>query len=1072
MLEEAALHNAQLYISYLENGVPKQYRFAFFKAHEDLFTALNRMKPGDHHAIFEMLIDDLKIKPYLDIDKSFDNYNEYLREYRGMMSQLLNDIIEVFHKQYGKTIAKSDIKLLKSSGESNGKYKMSYHVIVAPKNCTYYFTSGELGSSAAVHFRDSLLVLNPIHKDHDYLDRKVYNQGSQLFRIIGSHKSKNDKRCLVPVDSETLEEIKVNDTEKLDYMLTYVKGPMEKLIIRDIPETKVLIDKASKKHNTNEVSKKNSAKKSTRANGTKNIDWVATDCFQQLMTYVRKHHPTAHYCGPKGKYHSFRYTNRREKCPISNHRHKNENFGVCETDRGYYMYCFSRRCKGKSLFIGYYDDINQFLRCNPHIIRVKREYLLVNETIEEDTDDKVERAIIEFLRNDTIKVLAFKSPMGSGKTTLVKAIFRFDNSIITILWIGHRQSLINQIHGGFKNFHFENYMEIKGDLYEVERIVIQLDSIRRIIRISKEEGESFYFTPDKPMRFQNYDMVVIDEVEGFLNHFSSKFLEKGQGARKIYNFVKDVINHARKLLILDADFNMRSKVFMESIGPYIMVHNRYRPLKKTLVYTKNYDIFIDKLMRHINEKKKKVCIVSMSSEKIDEIYEYLEELNKGRKKKDKIKMCKHTSKTDDALKEKLKDVNTHFKKYDVVLYSPTIESGVDFSAEHFDKMFVIQICGHKTCSPRACFQMIGRIRKLKSKRIFVYFRGPYIFNGPMFTFNDCMYDLQRREVESGQQILEYTYDTVVHKSYTEMIPNKCKITDIDEIFIRNRVEKLNKHPSTFMTVNARIAMNLNFEIEIYENHKNRKIKRSIMPKLDHCGKLLSIDTSVYDIPKLIEKRKTHQPINENEKKVLEKERIVRRFKIKNSKCEKEFRKLYEEFCPKEEILTNYEYLFYGKVPKYINHGSYDTNDMVKNCEKVINLLNILTGKNKESYANINLKYRVISHKEFPNLITDIAKKSEFYKDEASSRISFVLPPGETKPIDEGGRASYTRTIQSVLKNYGIILKRHKKTGNSRKYSYTLSVDERIKNMIDYINGVTRDVEGYKKLFKRGSSGQD
>lgn len=49
-------------------------------------------------------------------------------------------------------------------------------------------------------------------------------------------------------------------------------------------------------------------------------------------------------------------------------------------------------------------------------------------------------------------------------------------------------------------------------------------------------------------------------------------------------------------------------------------------------------------------------------------------------------MSKHKS-------EMLKDVNTHWKKCDLLIYTSTITAGVSFTEKHFDKAYCIWLNG-------------------------------------------------------------------------------------------------------------------------------------------------------------------------------------------------------------------------------------------------------------------------------------------------------------------------------------------------------------------------------------------
>ena len=75
----------------------------------------------------------------------------------------------------------------------------------------------------------------------------------------------------------------------------------------------------------------------------------------------------------------------------------------------------------------------------------------------------------------------------------------------------------------------------------------------------------------------------------------------------------------------------------------------------------------------------------------------------------------HTSKTGDEVKKALVDVDGLWTKHRLVLYSPTISAGVDFSAEHFDRMY-LYVCP-LSCTPMGTLQMTGRVRKLRDQTI-------------------------------------------------------------------------------------------------------------------------------------------------------------------------------------------------------------------------------------------------------------------------------------------------------------------------------------------------------------------
>ena len=113
--------------------------------------------------------------------------------------------------------------------------------------------------------------------------------------------------------------------------------------------------------------------------------------------------------------------------------------------------------------------------------------------------------------------------------------------------------------------------------------------------------------------FKQYDLVIIDEIEGNMNHFNSPFLEKPHhSARDKFKFMVECIDSAKKLLVLDADLGMQTKLFIDHFGTATIINNNYKPIKKCFTVTNNCVLFDKKIFEDINNGKK-ICIISMSA---------------------------------------------------------------------------------------------------------------------------------------------------------------------------------------------------------------------------------------------------------------------------------------------------------------------------------------------------------------------------------------------------------------------------------------------------------------------------
>jgi hypothetical protein len=99
-----------------------------------------------------------------------------------------------------------------------------------------------------------------------------------------------------------------------------------------------------------------------------------------------------------------------------------------------------------------------------------------------------------------------------------------------------------------------------------------------------------------------------------------------------------------------------------------------------------------------------VVVVSLSSERVYALEKAAKEIM------DETMILTHTSKTCDAIKKELKDVDALWEKFQLVLYSPTIAAGVDFSNKHFHKMY-FYACSMSVL-PSTALQMLFRVRHL------------------------------------------------------------------------------------------------------------------------------------------------------------------------------------------------------------------------------------------------------------------------------------------------------------------------------------------------------------------------
>jgi hypothetical protein len=290
------------------------------------------------------------------------------------------------------------------------------------------------------------------------------------------------------------------------------------------------------------------------------------------------------------------------------------------------------------------------------------------------------------------KCLCLKSPYGTGKTYAFKQVIEIYKPK-RILFITYRQSLANSLSEDLKQkYGFVNYLE--EDIKKSDRVILQLDSIKKL-------NENINIMTQKD-GIPSYDLIVLDESEGLLNHLSFEKIEQ----HLIHNILINLIKKSKKCLVLDGDMNERTYDFITTLEDitYKLYVNEFKGIQKNFIFsydTKNYDEMIDNDLKN----NKKIVIVCMTKS---------DALTYADKYKDLYKINLHIS--TDKNKNVLKNVNENWGSCDLLIYSPSVESGVDFNIKNYFHKCYATISNHST-SYRAFFQMLNRVRYYKDNNI-------------------------------------------------------------------------------------------------------------------------------------------------------------------------------------------------------------------------------------------------------------------------------------------------------------------------------------------------------------------
>jgi hypothetical protein len=343
-----------------------------------------------------------------------------------------------------------------------------------------------------------------------------------------------------------------------------------------------------------------------------------------------------------------------------------------------------------------------------------------------------------------------KSPKGSGKTTFLKnavrkIIFKDDflsledyeekvdaeseESFYTnkrVLLIGHRQALIREM---CNNLGLSCYLDMnKHSTSKKMRFGVCLDSLylaldKKLVR--EPIGGGSNFTDVTP----SYDLVIIDESEQVLNHFISETL--GNKKIPIFNTFQNILVKAKAVICLDADLGWLTFKTITSLQKNknnqikIYINNWVGKSKPLYIYSAANQL-THQLKQSILQGKK-IYVSSNSKNRIQALEKSIQNLELEMKKAIKYIAVTSANSKNKEIQNFITNIKSEIKKYQVVLSSPSLGTGIDISFESdLDEIDVVYgFYENRVNTHTEIDQQLSRVRKPKEVHIWI---SPVIFN--------------------------------------------------------------------------------------------------------------------------------------------------------------------------------------------------------------------------------------------------------------------------------------------------------------------------------------------------------
>lgn len=294
------------------------------------------------------------------------------------------------------------------------------------------------------------------------------------------------------------------------------------------------------------------------------------------------------------------------------------------------------------------------------------------------------------------RAIIIKSPIGTGKTELLNRVISPEASVLVI---GHRKNLLRNMANRLGLAYYEDLIRPKenaedvDDITDCTRLAVCLDSIQSL------------------STRQQFDYVILDESEQVLNHACGRTVKDRRAG--CLEYLRHFQHAAGQVIYLDADagritYEYARRTFSEDDLHTIV--NEHQPADKTFIaYDRPEDLEFQ-MIAALHEGQK-LAIATNSKETACSLAAAIRLVYPNRTVMD---VHGHNAAEADV-QDFIKNINTRVPDIDVLIYSPSLGTGVSIDVVHFDAVYLF---GHgQPTTHRDMLQQCGRVRTSTSQEI-------------------------------------------------------------------------------------------------------------------------------------------------------------------------------------------------------------------------------------------------------------------------------------------------------------------------------------------------------------------
>lgn len=280
-------------------------KYGCFETWEIALEKLNNL-PINENIFNELITENSKVKPYLDIEWIRDKYPEYIPE--KVILAVKEKLIVILQAEWNYKLLDKDIYITSCHRKKNEGYKYSYHVIISSHPSIVFVNA----NCASILARKLRTACKPDFNE-DIIDMGVYGK-TQNIRLV--HHSKSGE--FIPFQKHNI------DDDDLEYIITNTDPVYS---VMEVPEQRDYLYKGIKNINK--------------------LDFSSDDnLVKELVEKIQKYHPTASIerIDASG-FIQFNYTDRAETCFSDDKTlHERIGFFVYIYNNSIYLGCHSGNC--------------------------------------------------------------------------------------------------------------------------------------------------------------------------------------------------------------------------------------------------------------------------------------------------------------------------------------------------------------------------------------------------------------------------------------------------------------------------------------------------------------------------------------------------------------------------------------------------------------------------------------------------------------------------------------------------------------------------------------------------------